>query len=233
LSQQLGCRAISPCEVRIKKNLIRFLKDGLGMNISGQWIRVAIAALVVTPFSALKPALADTYTVYNLGNDQNLAMVGLTVSGAAVIYNGACVFTSASCYTTYINGVPVNQSTTAPSLIYDNGGTCTSLLSGFDINRAVCNNGRIGFGTFYDSTTGLAAGVYTGPDSSPAYLFPGSLDGAFLNSSGDLLWDNGQANEFFEAIDTSASPVPEQPTLVLLATGLVALTTLIRRKVKL
>jgi hypothetical protein len=203
------------------------------MKISTPWLRIAIAALIATSFSALKPALADTYTIYNLGSDQGYNMVGLTASGAAVIYNGFCAFTSASCYTTYVNGVPVNQSMTAPTLLYDDGGACTSLPTGFDINRAVCDNGRIGFGTFYDSTTGLGPAVYTGPDASPAYLFPGTLDGAFLNSSGDLFWDNGQANEFFEAIDTSPSPVPEQPTLVLLATGLVALTTVIRRKVKL
>jgi hypothetical protein len=203
------------------------------MKISTQCLRIAITALVATSFSALKPALADTYTIYNLGSDQGYNMVGLTASGAAVIYNDSCVFTSASCYTTYVNGEPANQSTTAPNLVYDDGGACTSLPTGFDINRAVCNNGRIGFGTFYDSTTGLGPAVYTGPDLSPQYLFPGILDGAFLNSSGDLLWDNGQANEFFEAIDTSSSPVPEQSTLLLLATGLVALTTLIRRKVKL
>lgn len=203
------------------------------MKISAQWIRGAIAALIVTPFSALKPALADTYTIYNLGSDQGYNMVGLTASGAAVIYNGFCVFTSASCYTTYVNGVPVNQSMTAPTLLYDDGGACTSLPTGFDISRAVCNNGRIGFGTFYDSTTGLGPAVYTGPDSSPAYLFPGTLDGAFLNSSGDLFWNDGQADEFFVAIDTSPSPVPESSTLLLLATGLVALTTVIRRKVKL
>jgi hypothetical protein len=220
-----------PREVQIKAHIS--LKDGLGMKISAQWLRVAIAALVATSFSALKPALADTYTIYNLGSDQGYNMVGLTASGAAVIYNDSCVFTGTSCFTTYVNGVLVNQSTTAPTLFYDDGGACTSLPTGFDINRAVCNNGRIGFGTFYDSTTGLGAAVYTGPDSSPAFLFPGTLDGAFLNSSGDLLWNDGQTNDFFEAIDTSSSPVPEQSTLLLLVTGLVALTTLIRRKVKL
>jgi hypothetical protein len=203
------------------------------MKISAQWTRLAIAALVVTSFGALKPARADTYTIYNLGSDQGYNMVGLTASGAAVIYNDSCVFTGASCYTTYVNGAPVNQSMTAPTLVYDDGGACTSLPAGFDINRAVCNNGRIGFGTFYDSTTGLGAAVYTGLDSSPQYLLPGTLDGALLNSSGDLIWDDGQSDEFFEAIDTSSSPVPEQSTLVLLVTGLVALTTLIRRKVKL
>jgi hypothetical protein len=202
------------------------------MKISAQWLRIAIAALVATSFSALKPALADTYTIYNLGSDRGYNMVGLTASGAAVIYNDSCVFTSASCFTTYVDGLPVNQSMTAPTLVYDDGGACTSFPAGFDINHTVCNNGRIAFGTFYDPTTGMGAAAYTGPDSSPEFLHSGSVDGAFLNASGDLIWDDGKSDEFFEAIDTSSSPVPEPSTSLLLATGLVALTIPIRRKVK-
>lgn len=201
------------------------------MKISAQWTRFAIAALVATSFSALRPARADTYTIYDLGDDDGFYMVGLTASGAAVIYSSYCMFTSVSCYTTYVNGVPVDQSMTAPNLVYDDGGTCTSLPAGIYNNDERCNSGRVAFADLGD-VDGKQRGIYTGPDSNSEFLYTGSLDGAFMNSSGDLLWDDGQADEFFEAIDTSSSPVPEQSTLLLLVTGLVALTTLIRRKVK-
>jgi hypothetical protein len=203
------------------------------MKISAQWLRIAIAALVITPFSALKPALADTYTIYDLGNDDGFYMVGLTASGAAVIYSSYCMFTNVSCYTTYVDGVPVDQSMTAPNLVYDDGVTCTSLAAGFDIdsNDERCNSGQIVFADMGD-IDGKQRGIYTGPDSDPDFLPTGSLDGAFLNSSGDVLWDDGQADEFFEAVDTSPAPVPEPSSLLLLATGLVAFTIPIRRKIR-
>ncbi len=198
------------------------------MKISAKWIHGVIVVLAITLFSSLEPALADTYTIYNLGYDQNASLIGITATGTVVIYNnGLCTTGDTShCYTIdNVNGLS-SFSATAPNFVYDNGGTCSSLPTGFSITNAVCNNGRIGFGESPD-IVGLQRGVYLGPDSDPEFIQLGSMDGGDLNASGDFAWDNGIAYEFYEAIDTS---VPEPSSLALLATGFVALMAPIRRK---
>jgi len=218
-----------PARVRIK-SIKALSKDDPGMKISTKWLHCTVTVLAVTLFGSLKSAHADSYTIYVLGQDRTNDMIGINTAGAAVTFNPFCSeLNPNACYTTYVDGVAVSQSMTAPGLVYDNGGPCSSLPAGFDVTRSVCNNGRIGFGSG-NGEDGQLLAAYIGSSSAPEPLGPGSVDKIFLNSAGDILWDDGQDNEIFEAIDTSV--VPEPSSLLLLVTGLASLTTPIRRKMK-
>jgi hypothetical protein len=167
---------------------------------------------------------ADTYVIYDLGSDEARPIVSIDTSGQVVIFNEIL-----SEYLTYSYGALVNTTSTLPTLTYDDGTPCSPPSSFTAIPGAavVCNNGRIGFGSRYN-TNGFADGVYTGPLSSLTLVDPaGTDDMAFLNSYGDFAWSDGIDEENFEAIDLT----PEPSSLLLLGTGCVSLFCVLRRKV--
>jgi hypothetical protein len=184
----------------------------------------AILSLAAT--LSLVPAQlhADTYKIVNLGSDEAFNIVDIDTSGDVIIFDE---FTSD--YLTYTNGVLVNTTSTLPSLTYDNGTPCSapSSFTAIPGAKVVCNNGRIGFGSRYN-TNGFADGVYTGPLSSLTLVdASGTDDLAVLNSSGDFAWSDGIVEENFEAIDLTT---PEPNSLLLLGTGCVSLFCVLPRK---
>jgi PEP-CTERM motif len=201
------------------------------MKISKVVLGAAICAIAVLLFTSPMSANADTYTVYNLGEANFNNVFGIDTAGAVVIFNGNCGDPGASCYTTYVKGIIVGESTTAPSLTYDDGTPC-SVPSGFAFaggtpGLAVCNNGRTGFGSRYNPN-GDPAGIYTGPLSDLALVQPfGSTDKLALNGSGDFAWTDGIDEEIFEAVDTT---VPEPSTMLLVGSGLISLIGPLRRR---
>ncbi len=92
---------------------------------------------------------------------------------------------------------------------------------------AACNNGRVAW-TGYLKPTQVMPSIYTGPISNPsAVTLPpqganGDLPFIFINSQGDVVWDDVFDEEFFEAIDLTAQ-VPEPASLLLFGTGILAL----------
>ena len=200
------------------------------MKISKLPLLAAILPLATALF--LRPAQvhADTYQVLDLGDDNGYNIVGIDTSGEVVIFNEII-----SDYLTYANGVLVNTTSTLPSLAYDDGTPCSEPAGFGRIGRVICNNGRIGFGSRYN-TNGYADGVYTGPASSLTLIEPfGTTDIAVLNSSGDFAWSNGILEENFEAIDLTSEQnslvlTPEPNNLLLVGTGSISLFCVLRRK---
>ena len=201
------------------------------MKLSPVWPAGAALPLILLLLSFCTPAHADSYTVYNLGNANYNTIYGIDTSGQVVVQNNAfCGDPGGSCYTTYANGaaVAVTNLDIAPSLDYDNGSACGWLPSGFDITKSTCNNGWIGFGSIYNPN-GRKDGIYTGLDSSPTFLQTGSGDRLVLNASGDFAWVDGSREYIYEAVDTT---VPEPSSILLMGTGVIVLTSMLRRRLR-
>jgi hypothetical protein len=204
----------------------------------------AILALVGL-FAVPAAAHADTYQIFDLGSGDRTSAIGITASGAAVlVYNvpvGAplCEI-SRICqeYETWVNGVMVNYSPTAPSLVYDNGTPCT--VSAPFLTASVpgtCNNGHEVYSAGPAAPTPYTDDTFTGPDPV-ADLFatgPTLIGDVDLNSSGDFLYNvshpTGGAGEFEEAIDLTTE-TPEPASFYLLATGLFAVAGTMRRRAR-
>jgi len=199
------------------------------MKISKSPLFAAILTLIATLLLVPARVHADTYQILDLGTDNGYNIIDIDSSGVVIIFE-----VTGSQYLTFDNGVLVNTTSSLPSLTYDNGAPCTE-PTGFSgpAGETICNNGRIGFGSRYN-TNGDPGGVYTGSISSLSLLDPsGSTDLAVLNSSGDFAWSDGVHEQNFEAIDlTSAltSAVPEPGNLSLVGTGCASLFCMLRRK---
>jgi hypothetical protein len=205
-------------------------------------ICLSFAALIGL-FAAPVAANADTYEIFDLGSGDFTDAVGITASGTAVlVYNvpvGAplCA-TSDICqeYETWVNGVMVSDSPTAPSLVYDNGTPCTASAPFLTFSvPGTCNNGHEVYSAGPAAAAPYTDDTFTGPDpvadlfaTGPTFI--GDVD---LNSSGDFIYNishpTGGAGEFEEAIDLTTE-TPEPASVFLLATGLFAVAGTVRRR---
>lgn len=181
-------------------------------------------------FAASKHALADTYQIINLGTDQAVFFYGMDDTGTVVLNftNSVQCGGSTNCYYTFIDGAVSSYSSTAPSLAFDNGTPCSPAVPpGGSVIRGVCNGdldaftGRVGSG---QGTPGVYAGSY--PDITD--LANGGGGAIYLNSIGDIVWDDTYSEYWYLAIDTSS--VPEPGSFLLLGTGALAAFGAIRRR---
>src|SRR5580692_8542464 len=178
------------------------------MKHSLPWFGGTIVAVAVISFSLVKPAVADSYTIVDLGDDKG-GIYGIDTAGDVVTWSGSgCGVSAPICYTTFVDGVASSEASTAPDLVYDDGSPCSANPAGFRVSHSVCNNGLIGLGSFYNPNQD-ANGVYIGTLSDLQFLHSGTADQVFLNSAGDFAWTDGQDDELYEAI---ANPAPVHPS---------------------
>jgi hypothetical protein len=216
------------------------------MRISAQWLSSSIVAIVIILLCSARPAGADSYSIFNLGNANGQGIYGIDTVGDVVVWSmSGCGVSATYCYSTYVNGVATSDGSVAPVLLYDNGTSCGSTPAGMNASKEVCNGSWIGLGSLYNPNGDLN-GVYIGSGSDLDYLGGGSVDQAFLNSFGDFAWTDGQNEEMYVAIrnsppsfgavdlsvlqDPDPAQTPEPGSLLLMATGLLGITAALRRK---
>lgn len=200
---------------------------------------------VVMLFAVTRPALADSYSIVDLGNANGHGIYGIDTSGDVVVWGtSGCGLGVFSCYVTYVNGVATNDGAIAPVLDYDNGTSCGSTPAGFNATKETCNGGWTGLGSLFNPN-GDPNGVYFGSGSDLDFIHSGSADQVFLNSVGDFAWTDGRDEEMYELIQnagplptsvealvvTDSVPVttPEPRTLLLVATGVIWVAIMLRR----
>jgi len=214
------------------------------MKYNGTRIFSLFFVVAILLFTVAKTAYADTYQLYSFGEGHRANVLGIEDSGAAIIWTaGDCGELYVGCYTTYVNGVAVSRSSVRPLANYDNGVRCTIPVSpalgmASGTIYGYCNNGHEVYGTDVFTPAPYAAKIFGGYDLDSSLVFHGTLDSAYINSSGDFIFYTGEGmtgydadGYIYEAIDLSSMPEPN--SFLLLGTGIFAMLATLRRRLSL
>jgi len=228
---------------RAKKDMF----PGKEFSLKTSKIFSAFVVLLALPLFVCVPrsAKADSYTLANLGSDQGHFFVyGMSSNGdlAARVSDDRCTGQSFGqygfCTGTIVHGMFANYSTTIPSFVSgdntsanpftsDTGTPCAYSILGYAAH-AVCNNGRVAFQTWVFTPEHRGDGLYVATDDGISLVYGQSEGLLFLNSEGDIYFDNPFSDHYFEAFHVAQTPEPS--TWMLLGTGLLGFGSLLRRR---
>jgi hypothetical protein len=203
--------------------------QGAPMKASTFRLTLAAIALVSSLFAIPTRSFADTYQLVGINID-NAPFYGFNTSEQPVLYtdNPYCGGGS-TCY-----GHDGDWSSVAPTLAtYDVTACSPSLPQGTSDLYSACINGRTAYYGNPTSNDGYDSLYVIAGSSSPQLLYQGFLTGPiYMNNLGDIVFDDGNLDEWDEAIDLTTAATPEPTPLLLLATGILAFTafTALRRR---
>jgi hypothetical protein len=213
------------------------------MKLSKLLFCVATLAPIVSLSSSPARLLADTYTIQSLDNDAGRYFYGMDDSGHVVFLRGdtfLCGPAASACYETISEGSLFDYSSVAPTFAWDYvAGTCV-YPQPFSAPCTISNNGRTAVIAGGQSQETLS--VYSG-SNPPQLLLTTGFGGIFaMNGLGDIVFDNGTVDGWYEAIDLSTAPaissasapvpadVPEPTSILLLGTGVIAFAGMVLRR---
>jgi len=194
-----------------------------------------VIALAILTLATTVPTYADSYSVFVITHTQNEGFVGIDSSGDFTInvsenashFPGCGGADFNPCFETFYRNQLLSPviTTVAPPLVLDNGSPCNPVIApGMDVLKATCNNGHEVYGGFYNNEI---QGVWSGPDPIADLILPAaSFDGGFVNSAGDTVFIDGEADELIAAFDTT----PEPSSFILFGTGCLSMLGVFRLK---
>ena len=181
-----------------------------------------VSAFAGLLFGAAIPSHADTYSIQALTSD-NKSFYGMDDSGNVVFSSSALC--SQTCYFTFLNGANTGTTFTAPTFTWD--------YASAPCSHAPCSaakNGRTASVSLESNGITEDLNILAGLGPSQLLLQTTGITGSLvLDGSGDIVFDNGLADEWYEAIDLSAA-TPEPASVLLLATGALACWLLVFRR---
>jgi len=200
------------------------------MRLSKLPFCVAIAALFVLLFSAPTASHADTYQIVGLGID-NVLFYGMDDSGHVVFSAPfSCGDPSQGCYESFLNGTPVSRTSVPPAYAWDYvAGSCVFPRPA-SAPCLISNNGRT---AGIEVLQPFADTVFVSSGSNPPQLIVTSvgIGGIFaMDGLGDIVFDNQNLDEWYEAIDLTTASTPEPTSILLLGTGTIALAGMVLRR---
>jgi hypothetical protein len=174
------------------------------MRLSHLLCLAATALAAIAPFAAAVPARADTYDIVALMSDDGYFFYGMDDSGDVIFDNALGHPGSTSCefntwFYSFSNGIFTRVSFAAPVLDWDyNAITC-------DVPPcSVTDNGTTASESFESDLLTEDLDVTSGSNPPQLLLrtrgFTGDL---VINGTGDIVFDNGLADEWYEAVDLS------------------------------
>lgn len=189
-----------------------------------------MSVLAVGAFGA-RPAVADSYAVYTLSIANGNIDRAVYGDGTTMVSAAGCGWNGDACYTTYDHGKAATVSATQPGTAWDNGSACSFSMAGYQVSGR-CNGNYEAF-SFSESdplAKLMAPGLYAGALDDLGLVYGSAYNdiaAVFLNSHGDLAFENTGLEEIYQAYNTT--PAPEPGSMVLLVTGLAAGALLQRR----
>jgi hypothetical protein len=199
-------------------------------------LRSLYASLLFAAFAVIPAtsAHADTYSVYLIGETNNINNVGIDAIGRVLIERsgGGPDLTQ---YTIFQNGSSVYSSTVAPDFVADNGGACAAPPTPAPVLQLhgvyACNGGRQVY-----STIGLPPNFpkaiwevspTTGPYGDFAAAF-WQLDLVRINAEGDFVFEDESFEKVYQVVRTATTPEPS--SIALISSGLLGAAGFIRRR---
>lgn len=179
----------------------------------------ALTLAVLAFVASSSRAHADTYQVFNLASDNGgYLFAGMSDTGLVVIKlanTPGCGGTD--CYFSFLDGASTGPASgTAPFFTADDGSPCSpSTPAGFILIGGICNNGRYAYKGFASSAISHPS-LYDDLDNA---IGDGSGSFLFMNSLGDIVWNDPTREFWVEAVDLTSRTTPEPSSLLLLATG--------------
>ena len=192
------------------------------MNTPKSWPFRGIVALVALLLFTPLAAHADTYSIVPLAND-NRFLHGMDDAGHVVFDLATCAPGISTCSEVFLNGVNTGVTNGTP-------------LYAWDFSSKVCSYPTLSSPcTLSYKGTAMTLTVESDLNTEDLFVTNGSGIAQFLlrthgiggifavDGIGDIVFDNQLQDEWYEAVDLTTAVVPEPSSLLLLATGALAL----------
>jgi hypothetical protein len=203
------------------------------MKIPVSWPTRGIVALVAFLLFAPLASHADTYSVIGIETDAGHFFYGMDDVGHTTFSLGGSYLLNCgnapNCYETLTYGANPVYSNLAPTYAWDFSATNACYTLPFGPCSATKNGRTVNFTGSQDLTRILS--VTSGANPPQILPFSFNLTGTLvIDGTGDVLYDDGFGDIWYEAINLSAMPTtPEPASFFLLATAALGAGLFVRR----